>query len=149
MAFHRDVDLSIFPATSSCRRNLMLMSTLGFFPQQTCIIFLDVANAPPSLSAGRYFTTIQPTISDFTTFHLAGSVLCLLDSNDLELRHLSLSILTNMLAFPDTPLVSREDCLYAVIDHLDKVTAAINTCDVRDLQSPDTKPLTASRLPKT
>jgi len=63
----------------------------------------------------------------------AGSVLHFLGSTDVELVRVSLSILANMLAFSDTPLVSREECVYAVKDCLDDVLSGLETtamCDV-------------------
>ena len=52
-----------------------------------------------------------------------------------------------MLAFPDTPLVSREECVSAVLDRLDKVLEATTRCDiVICMQSLDTEILATIRL---
>lgn len=58
-----------------------------------------------------------------------GSVLELLDANDLELRLLSMATLTNILSFSDTLLLSREECIDAVNDRFHIVVDAIKRCD--------------------
>ena len=71
----------------------------------------------------------------------------MVDSNNLELSCLSIAILGNMLAFPDTPLVSREECVSAVLDRLDKVLDATTRCDVViSMQCLDTEMLPTIRL---
>lgn len=59
-----------------------------------------------------------------------GSVLELLDTKDLELRLVAMAALANVLAFSDTLLLSREECINAVRDRMDVVVDAIERCDL-------------------
>lgn len=54
-----------------------------------------------------------------------GSVLELYDAKDLELRLLSMATLANVLAFSNTLLLSRKECIDAVHDRMDVVAGAI------------------------
>lgn len=56
----------------------------------------------------------------------------LLDAKDLELRLLSTATLVNVLAFSDTLLLSREECIDAVHDRMDVVVGSIKRCDDGD-----------------
>lgn len=112
--------LSTIAGTSSC----------SLFVSQKLISIVSPAGRRVPLTAVSS-SSVRIAASTFFFFgRAAGSVLDLLDANDTELRHLSLAILANLLAFSDSPLLSREECACAVRDHLDSVLLAIPKCDV-------------------
>ena len=79
-----------------------------------------------------YFKPRSDSWTGTTPRCATGSVLELLDAKDLELRLLSMATLANVLAFSDTLLLSREECIDAVHDRMDVVVGSIKRCDDGD-----------------